>query len=145
MVAGSVGWMDNRTTEDTRDNQDGSVRDTIRTAVWATVFGGAGVLHFAQRRFFDGLVPEELPGERKYWTWGSGVLELGLAAAIVIPGTRAVIGTPAAWFLAGVWPGNIKMALDWQRSSRTSTLMKVGAWARVAAQVPMIASVRRLR
>lgn len=117
---------------------------TARAAVWATVFGGAGVLHFARHRFFDSIVPEELPGEQKYWTWGSGVLELALAAAIANPSTRAAAARPAALFLLGVWPGNIKMAVDWQRSKKTSALMKAGAWARVAAQVPMIASVAKL-
>lgn len=121
-----------------------SRRASTRAAVWATVFGGAGVLHFAQHRFFDALVPAELPGEQKYWTWGSGVIELGLSAAIANPSTRAAAATPASLFLLGVWPGNIKMALDWQRSTKKSPLMKAGAWARVAAQVPMIVSTSRL-
>ncbi|MDN5581389.1 MAG: DoxX family protein [Corynebacterium sp.] len=115
-----------------------------RAAVWATVFGGAGVLHFAQRRFFDSIVPEELPGEQKYWTWGSGVIELALAAAIANPSTRAASAKPASLFLLGVWPGNIKMAIDWQASDSKSTLFKAGAWARVAGQVPMIVSTSRL-
>ncbi len=119
-------------------------RATTRARVWATVFGGAGVLHFAQRRFYDSLVPEELPGEQKYWTWGSGVVELALAAAIANPSTRAAAATPATLFLLGVWPGNIKMALDWQGSGKKSTLMKIGGWARVAGQVPMILSTRKL-
>jgi uncharacterized membrane protein len=129
---------------DRTDSRD-HLKGTARTALWASVFGGAGVLHFAQRRIFDSLVPEELPGERRYWTWGSGVMELMLAAAIIRPTSRAQVGTPAAWFLAGVWPGNIKMACDWQRDDRKSTAMKVGAWARVIAQAPMIASVRKLK
>ena len=122
----------------------GRKQPDLRAAVWATVFGGAGVLHFARRRVFDSIVPEELPGEQRYWTWGSGVLELALAAAIANPSTRAAAARPAAVFLLGVWPGNIKMAVDWQRSDKMSALMKAGAWVRVAAQVPMIASVSRL-
>lgn len=121
-----------------------SSRATTRAAVWATVFGGAGVLHFAQRRFYDSLVPEELPGQRKYWTWGSGAVELALAAAIANPSTRAASATPATLFLFGVWPGNIKMALDWQKSEKRSALMKIGGWARVAGQVPMFLSTRKL-
>lgn len=122
-----------------------STTDKARVAVWTTVFGGAGVLHFAARRFYDTLIPEQLPGEAKYWTWGSALLEFGLAAAIANPGTRAKAAVPAAAFLAGVLPGNVKMALDWQADDRKSTAMKAGGWARVAAQVPMIMSVLRLK
>ncbi|AGP31785.1 DoxX family protein [Corynebacterium terpenotabidum] len=118
--------------------------DTVRTAVWASVFGGAGVLHFAVRPFYDTLVPEQLPGEAKYWTWGSGVLEFALAAAIANPGTRKKAARPAAAFLLGVLPGNVKMALDWQKDDRKSPALKAGGWARVALQFPMIASVLRV-
>ena len=34
----------------------------IRSAVWGTVFGTAGVLHFVKPEGFDRIVPEELPG-----------------------------------------------------------------------------------
>lgn len=121
-----------------------SPANLVRTAVWTTVFGGAGVLHFLRPQLFDALVPEELPGQRRYWTWGSGVLELTLAAAVAVPRTRAVIGRPAAVFLLGVLPGNVKMAVDWQRDGRKPPLLRAGAWARVAGQFPMIASVLRL-
>jgi uncharacterized membrane protein len=128
----------------TTEHRRASTQATTRAAVWATVFGGAGVLHFAQRRAFDSLVPEGLPGERRYWTWGSGVVELGLAAAIANPSTRTSAATPATLFLLAVWPGNIKMALDWQRSGSKNTLMTIGGWARVAGQVPMMLSTRKL-
>lgn len=127
----------------------GDLKDRARVAIWTTVFGGAGVLHFAAHQLFDPLVPEQLPGEQRYWTWGSGALELALAAAIANPGTRARAALPAAVFLAGVLPGNVKMALDWQKDSqndsRKSPLLAAGAWLRVAGQLPMIGSVLRLR
>lgn len=118
---------------------------TARAAVWVTVFGGAGILHFRARRFYDTLIPEQLPGEARYWTWGSGLVEFGLAAAIANPTTRATAGKAAAAFLVGVLPGNVKMALDWQSDDRKSTAMKVGGWVRVGAQLPMIVSALRLR
>ena len=59
-----------------------------RGAVWATVFGVAGVLHFAQPKPFDGLVPEGLPGSPRFYTYASGVAELALSA--VIAGCTAV-------------------------------------------------------
>lgn len=127
------------------DENKSSGSDAARAAVWSTVFGGAGVLHFGARRFYDTLIPEQLPGEARYWTWGSGLVEFGLAAAIANPKTRAKVAGPAAAFLVGVLPGNVKMAMDWQVDDRKSTVMKIGGWARVAAQLPMIISVLRLR
>ncbi|WP_291474672.1 hypothetical protein [Corynebacterium sp.] len=133
-------------TEDMGTDENANSRtDVARAAVWTTVFGGAGVLHFGARRFYDMLIPEQLPGEAKLWTWGSALVEFGLAAAIANPKTRAKAAKPAAVFLVGVLPGNVKMAIDWQADDRKSTAMKIGGWARVAAQLPMIASVLRLR
>ena len=131
------------TTADTTAGTHGST-DVVRAAVWSVVFGGAGVLHFAARRLYDTLIPGRLPGGAKLWTLGSGLVEFGLAAAIACPGTRARAAKPAAVFLVGVLPGNVKMALDWQADDRRSTAMKVGGWIRVAAQLPMIVSVLRL-
>lgn len=132
-------------TDTVADTSGTAKADLARAAVWTTVFGGAGVLHFGARRFFDTLIPEQLPGEARLWTWGSGLVEFGLAAAIANPKTRAKVAKPAAAFLLGVLPGNVKMAVDWQVDDRKSTAMKVGGWVRVAAQVPMIGSVLRLR
>ena len=52
--------------------------DTIRRTAWAGVFGFAGVMHFAQPKPFDTLIPPELPGGRRLWTYGSGAVELAL-------------------------------------------------------------------
>ncbi|WP_426718004.1 DoxX family protein [Corynebacterium auriscanis] len=131
----------------------------IRSAVWAQVFGTAGVLHFVKPEVFDDLVPEELPGSRRDWTIGSGVVELGLAGLIggltiaATTGKNAsrqrsaqrtlnqVVGPATALFLLGVWPGNIKMAWDYRNKP---ALAKAIALARVPAQIPMMRSVARL-
>lgn len=128
-----------------RDREVTVDRSKTRAVVWATVFGGAGVLHFTARRFYDAIVPAQLSGPARYWTWGSAVAEFGLAAAIASPGTREKAAVPAALFLAGVLPANVKMALDWQRDPRKSPLLRAGGWVRVVGQVPMIMSVLRLR
>ncbi|MDO4630895.1 MAG: hypothetical protein Q4A82_01180 [Corynebacterium sp.] len=117
----------------------------IRVALWTIIFGSAGIMHFTAREGFDSIVPPALPGAAKYWTWGSGILELALAAAIANPKTRAKAATQAALFLLGVWPGNIQMALDWQRAEDKSVPMKIGAWARVIGQIPMMRSVKKLK
>lgn len=119
-----------------------------RKTIWASVFGVAGVLHFAQPKFFDALVPRELPGGRRVWTHGSGVAELALSAGIggtAIADSRrydAAVATAATAFLAGVWPGNIKMAWDWRTQSAVPRAI---AFARVPMQLPMMHSTWKLQ
>ena len=118
--------------------------DAIRRAIWAGVFGFAGVMHFAQPKPFDTLVPPELPGGRRVWTYGSGAVELALGAAIAGSLTgrmsrsyEAAVSTTATAFLAGVWPGNIKMAWDWRNKGLTERSI---AFVRVPLQLPMMDS-----
>ena len=67
---------------------------------------------------------------------GSGVAELALALGLVVPSTQRVAGWGSVALLLGVWPGNLQMALDSNRTS--STAFKVVAWGRMPLQVPMI-------
>ena len=122
--------------------------DTIRRAIWAGVFGFAGVMHFAQPKPFDTLVPPELPGGRRVWTYGSGAVELALGAAIAgsLTGRTshsydAAVSAVATAFLAGVWPGNIKMAWDWRNKDLTERSI---AFVRVPMQLPMMYSTWKL-
>lgn len=122
--------------------------DTIRRAIWAGVFGFAGVMHFAQPKPFDTLVPPELPGGRRVWTYGSGAVELALGAAIAgsLTGRTshsydAAVSAVATAFLAGVWPGNIKMAWDWRNKDLTERSI---AFVRVPLQLPMMYSTWKL-
>ncbi|KAB1502853.1 hypothetical protein F7230_07610 [Corynebacterium sp. 320] len=128
--------------------------DIARVAVWSSVFLGAGVLHFVKPKPFDSLVPAQLPGTRRDWTLASGVMEIGLGASILttatVPALRStlhtVVGPATAIFLAGVWPGNIKMMVDYLATSnpKISTTAKAIAVARVPMQIPMMRSVLRL-
>jgi uncharacterized membrane protein len=72
---------------------------------------------------------------------GSGVAELACAAGLALPATRRTAGWASAALLVGVFPGNVKMALDAQRSRRTSSRAKVvrtGTLLRLPLQWPMI-------
>lgn len=78
---------------------------------------GAGVLHFVRPKPFDSLIPEQLPGSARAWTYGSGVAELATAALIAVPKTRRLGGRVASLLFVGVFPGNVKMAWDWRNRS----------------------------
>ena len=77
-------------------------------------------MHFVRPATFDALVPEQLPGRQRTWTYGSGVCEL-VAAALL--SNR-----------------NIYMARNYltQQNPPRSPLAKAVAVARVPLQIPLI-------
>lgn len=94
-----------------------------------------GVLHFAQPRPFDSIVPRALPGGPRTWTYLSGVAELAVAAAVAHPRTRRVGGLAAAGLFAGVFPANVKMAVDWRHAP---PMRRAIAYGRLPLQVPLV-------
>ncbi|WP_103340602.1 DoxX family protein [Amycolatopsis sp. CA-126428] len=112
--------------------------------VLAGVLGTMGVLHFAVPKPFDGLIPASLPGSRRAWTYGSGVAELTIAAAVAAPRTRRLGGLAAALLFLGVFPGNVKMAVD-ASSKKAPAPQQAMAWARLPLQWPLIAWALKVR
>ena len=49
---------------------------------------GIGVGHFVMPKPFDTIVPAELPGSPRFYTLASGVAEIGVGAAMLLPRTR---------------------------------------------------------
>lgn len=111
----------------------------------AALLAGAGALHFVRPQPFDSIVPPTLPGRPRTYTYVSGAAELTTAAALVIPRTRRTgAGLAAALFVA-VFPANVQMAVDWMRSSRTSTPAKALAVGRLPIQIPLVAQALKAR
>ncbi|MFE0388474.1 hypothetical protein ACFW1F_30960 [Streptomyces bungoensis] len=101
----------------------------------AGLLAAAGAAHFAVPRQFDAIVPKSLPGSRRTWTYASGVAELALAAGIASRRTRPVAAKAAAAFFVGVFPANVKMAVDWRHRP---TPQRTAALARLPLQVPLV-------
>ncbi|GGW76826.1 membrane protein [Streptomyces lucensis JCM 4490] len=101
----------------------------------AGLLATAGIAHFAAPRQFDHLVPRTLPGSPRAWTYGSGVVELALAAGVAARRTRPVAARAAAAFFVGVFPANVKMAVDWRHRSAPQ---RNAALARLPLQVPLV-------
>lgn len=99
------------------------------------IFGVAGVMHFAQPKVFDAIVPPKLPGSQRFYTYASGVGELALAAGYLHPATRTVTSKLAAAFLVGVFPANVYM---YQANATNPKLNKI-LLARLPLQIPLIA------
>jgi uncharacterized membrane protein len=107
----------------------------IGTKIVVGSFITSGVIHMVKPDVFQQLVPPQL-GPARPWVYGSGVLELVCAAGLVTRQTWAPIATAGA--LAGVWVGNVYLAVVWQGSSKTTSAQKVIAWARLPLQLPLI-------
>jgi uncharacterized membrane protein len=108
---------------------------TTGTKLLAGIFTVSGVVHLVRPAFYEPLMPAWVPAHREV-ILASGVAELACAAGLVLPPTRSAAGWVSAGLLLGVWPGNIKMALDSARTDNTT--FKLLAWGRLPLQIPMI-------
>ena len=97
------------------------------------LLAGAGATHFLQPGFYDPIVPHALPGPARFWTYLSGVAELGVAAGVGFPRTRRLGALAAAGLFVAVFPANIQMAVD-----AHTTGMKAISYARLPLQLPII-------
>jgi uncharacterized membrane protein len=101
----------------------------------AGLLATTGALHFAVPERFDAIVPHALPGPPRRWTYLSGAAEVAVAVAVATPRTRQLGGVAAAALFVGVFPANVRMALDWNRRPLSQRTL---AWARLPLQLPLI-------
>jgi uncharacterized membrane protein len=107
----------------------------------AGLLAASGTLHFLTPRPYDSIVPRALPGSPRAWTYLSGAAELAVAAAVAHPRTRRWGGLAAAGLFVGVFPANVKMAVDWRTASPARRAI---AFGRLPLQVPLVLWARRV-
>lgn len=101
---------------------------------------GAGAGHFVWPAPFDAIVPPELPGSARAYTYVSGVAELVIGALLLSPRTRRRAGLAAAVLFAAVYPANLhSVRLFWAKP-----WLRAGAIARLPLQIPMIVAALRV-
>ncbi|MET7571046.1 MauE/DoxX family redox-associated membrane protein [Streptomyces sp. NPDC005492] len=110
-------------------------RSASSSLLLAGLLATSGAAHFAAPRQFDAIVPRALPGTPRGWTYASGAVELALAAGIAVPRTRRTAALAAAAFFVGVFPANVKMAVDWRNRPAPQ---KAAALGRLPLQVPLV-------
>jgi uncharacterized membrane protein len=103
--------------------------------VLVAILASSGTVHLVKPEVYEPLMPAWVPAHREV-ILASGVAELVCALGMTVPRTRRVSGWASAALLLTIWPGNLQMALDSNRSD--STAFKVAAWGRMPLQVPMI-------
>ena len=124
------------------DDKNSAFPGFLRRHGMACALAGMGMLHLAKPKPFDGLIPPELPGKPRTWTYASGVAELGVAGLLANPRTRRTGALSAVILFIGVFPGNIHMVRAWKR--KPVWPWKGIAWARLPLQLPMIGAAWRI-
>jgi uncharacterized membrane protein len=105
---------------------------------------GMGTLHFVAPKPFDGIVPAELPGSPRFYTYASGAAELTTGALLLSPRTRKLGALSAVALFLAVFPANINMVRLWFKDPDKPLFMRLGAIARLPLQIPMITSALKI-
>ncbi len=102
---------------------------------------GIGTLHFVAPKPFDAIVPTELPGSQRFYTYASGVAELATGGLLLSPRTRKLGALTAVALFLAVFPANVNMVRLWRDKP---LFMRLGAIARLPLQIPMIAAALKI-
>ena len=101
----------------------------------AAMLLGVGTTHFVAPKPFDDIVPAELPGSARFYTYASGVAEVATGALLLVPRTRRRAALAAAVLFLAVFPANVNMVrLWWDRPWP----WRAAAIARLPLQIPMV-------
>jgi uncharacterized membrane protein len=95
----------------------------------------SGAVHLIKPEVYEPLMPSWVPAHREV-ILASGAAELAGALGMLFPPTRRLAGLASAALLVGVFPGNIKMAVD--ASKTRNTPFKAATYVRLPLQLPMI-------
>ncbi len=118
-------------------------RDAGQTLAYriAALLLGVGTLHFVAPKPFDGIIPVELPGSARFYTYASGVAEVVVGALLLPLRTRRLAALSAAALFLAVLPGNINMCRLWWDKPWP---MRIIALARLPLQIPMITTALKI-
>jgi uncharacterized membrane protein len=121
-----------------RPQRDASQAPAYRIAV---LLLGIGTVHFLVPKPFDDIIPVELPGSPRFYTYASGVAEVGIGALLLPRRTRRLAALAAAALFIAVFPGNVNMCRLWWDKPWP---MRIIALARLPLQIPMITAALKV-
>ena len=119
-------------------------RDANQLAAYriAALLIGAGTTHFVAPTPFDTIIPAELPGNPRLYTYGSGVAEVTIGGLLLRRRTRRFAALAAAALFVAVFPANVNMVRLWWDKPWP---MRIAALARLPLQIPMITAALKVR
>jgi uncharacterized membrane protein len=103
---------------------------------------GIGTVHFLAPTPFDTIVPAELPGTARFYTYASGVAEVAIGALLLPRRTRRLAALAAVVLFVSVFPANVNMVRLWWDKPWP---MRIAALARLPLQIPMITTALKIR
>jgi uncharacterized membrane protein len=120
-----------------------SQRDAGRIGAYriAALLLGIGTVHFVAPKPFDDIIPTELPGSPRFYTYASGVAEIGIGGLLLVERTRRLAALAAAALFIAVFPGNLNMVRLWWGKPWP---MRIFALARLPLQIPMITAALKV-
>ncbi len=108
----------------------------------AALLIGTGSVHFLAPQPFDTVVPAELPGSARAYTYVSGLAEVVVGSLLLARGTRRFGALAAAALFLAVFPANVNMVRLWWDKPWA---MRIFALARLPLQIPMVTAALRVR
>ncbi|MEM6955247.1 MAG: DoxX family protein [Myxococcota bacterium] len=114
------------------------MKENVRTLlrwVFGLAFIAAGINHFVNEDFYVAIMPPYLPWHEALVQL-SGVIEILVGAAVLIPRLRPHSGWAAVATLLAVFPANVHMALH---AEDFPDIPVYGLWVRLPLQLVMIA------
>jgi uncharacterized membrane protein len=117
------------------------IAGSSRGAKMGAMLVGMGVLHFVAPKPFDTIVPVELPGTPRFYTYASGAAEVATGGLLIAPQTRKVGALAAVALYLAVFPGNVNMVRLWWDKPLP---MRIAAIARLPLQIPMITQALKI-
>lgn len=117
----------------------------------------AGGAHFVRPEMFLPMVPPFLPSPELI-VLVSGIVELGVGVALLVPRTRRMAGWVAALLFVAIWPGSIYTAISgnyppgfpttplyhWARIPFHALYVAWGVWVGLG-RIPLLATSRATR
>jgi uncharacterized membrane protein len=120
------------------------IASPVRVYRLAALLLGSGVANFVMPKPYDTIVPAELPGSQRFYTYTSGVAELAAGALLLSPRTRKLGALSAVAVFIGVFPANLNLVRLWCKDPAKSLFMRLGAIARLPLQIPMVTSALKV-
>jgi uncharacterized membrane protein len=119
-------------------------RDPNQKAAYriAALLLGVGTTHFVAPNPFDEIIPAELPGSPRFYTYASGAAEVAIGGLLLNGRTRRPAALAAAVLFVAVFPGNVNMVRLWWGKPWP---MRIAALARLPLQIPMITEALKVR
>lgn len=111
-----------------------------RIGLWALAafYVVAGLNHFRDPAFYLPMMPPFLPWHREL-VWLSGVAEVGLGLAVLVPALRRAAAWGLVALLLAVFPANLYVALENVPLGGRAEGLGVWNWVRLPFQALLIA------